>query len=430
MWFGLLYSIYCLALQSYTREGGEPLEFHGVTVETSELYRIRAAQCILASDLSIAATHSIETLALYGIAEYSRLPHGNVGGWMFIGVTVRKALHMGYHRDPKHFTSITPFEGEMRRRLWMAVSQIDLLVSFQVGLPSMIRAKESDVDPPRYIYEEELYEDMFELPPSRSASEPTPISYMITKHHILVIFGKVVQYIQDTMDHSFDRVEELNEELCRARATIPAHLQMQGPNDLNGVPAPVALQKMQLQMFYHSAICVLNRRYLNTNGVDPQFGVARSLCLDSAMDLLSIQALMHSFGSKWYYFSLNTYNFLLAATVVCLVLHKAQESGANFTGSSYTVEGYKVFELFTALEESRRIWTEVIESSRDARKASRVLEFMLEGLKTALYNKGDEGTIDSQAGVGLDGTLSLNWEYWDSFMQGTELDNLDDLLRQ
>ncbi|MCJ1385207.1 hypothetical protein MMC17_008328 [Xylographa soralifera] len=447
IWLGLLYSVLCLAMQLYVRDGGEPPSFHGITARTSDTFRTRAAQCILASGISTPSPYSIETFMLYGLSEYSRLSNGNVGFWMLWGLLVRKAVHMGYHKDPKASPSISPFDGEIRRRLWMCISQMDLLLSFQLGLPTMIRKEVCDAETPRYLHEEELSEDMQELPPSRSPSEPTQISYLITKHHILQVFAKVVQYLHDSSEHSYDRVLELNDELIRARSKIPLHLQLQHESPPEFVPRSTILERMQLQMTYHKAICVLNRRYLSvtTSKVLP----SRLLCLQSAMSLLSIQTTMHKSGIGWYHFSLTSHDFLLAAVVVCLVLHNFRESKGFLDVTSGAIDGYTTTELLSALVNSNNIWEDVLESSSDARRAARVLGIMLEKfqappLRTVAEeprSRSDEEAEPRLAGAvqvgpsqidneiaGLETMPSVfDWDTWDSIAQGAEFDNLDGL---
>lgn len=45
--------------------------------------------------------------------------------WFLAGVLVRVTVFMKFHRDGSHFTNITPFEIEMRRRLWWQICFID-----------------------------------------------------------------------------------------------------------------------------------------------------------------------------------------------------------------------------------------------------------------------------------------------------------------
>ena len=448
IWFGLLCAIFCLAMQSYAREGDEPAEFYGIASETADIYRKRVAQCILSSDISAPAPYSIETSMLYGMSEYSRLPDGNIGLWMLGGIIIRKAMHMGYHRDPKFFPSISPFEGEIRRRLWMSIWMKDVLTSCQLGLPSMLRPEEADVELPRYLYDEELFEDMKVLPPSRLPDEPTLVAYLITKHHLLQVFVKVIQYVNDTKEHSYSRVLALNEELCNARARIPLHLQLQGDENAS-TPRMVTLQRMQLQLFYHQAICVLNRRFLTVPGARIKYSCPRRLCIESAMGLLAIQARMHASHHKWWHFSFTNADFLLGSVIICLVLHVEREGMGDQSEASRGLDE-DTREMVKALEGSKAIWDEVNEFSANARKACQILSFMLAKLHAPPPNAAAEcrvlegrgihvenGSVDAGHLQDLGSTdemdlldmdySTLDWGTWDSIIQGAEFQDLDSL---
>lgn len=442
IWFGLLYAIFCLVMQSYAREGDEPAEFYGIAAEIADIYRKMVAQCILSSDISAPTPYSMETTMLYGLSEYTRLPDGNIGLWMLGGVLIRKAMHMGYHRDPKFFPSISPFQGEIRRRVWMAIWMIDILSSCELGLPSMLRHEEVDVELPRNLYDEELFEDMEELPPSRSPDEPTLVGYMINKHHLLQVFVKVMQYVNGTKEHSYDRVVALNGELGKARARIPLHLQLQGDEDAS-TPRVIALQRMQLQLFYHKAICVLNRRFLTVPAARTEYSCQRRLCIDSAMGLLAIQARMHTSNLKWWHFSLTNSDFLLASVIICLVLHVEREGTGDHGEAGLGVDE-RTGEMVRALEGSKAIWDEVCEFSANARKACQILRFMLDKFPAPAVDASAEGEVSNGCGMHMDhgaGQLetqentdefemdysTLNWETWDSIIQGAEYQDLESL---
>ena len=89
-------------------------------------------------------------------------------------------MQQGYHRDPSHNPNITPFDGELRRRLWAAVNQMEVLFSVMVGVPKSFIYAHCDTKPPSNLYEDELYEEMKELPPSRPLEEATDISFQGT----------------------------------------------------------------------------------------------------------------------------------------------------------------------------------------------------------------------------------------------------------
>lgn len=135
-------------------------------------------------------------------------------------------MRMGYHRDPKMFPNISPFHAEMRRRVWTYVRLSDLLLSFQVGLPGMIRSADSDTEIPRNLYDDDFDEDCKELPPSRPYNEPTPISYLVIKARLSYAFGRVIEHTSSVQSGSYDVVLEIDAELRQARDLIPEHLQI------------------------------------------------------------------------------------------------------------------------------------------------------------------------------------------------------------
>ena len=118
MWLGLLYSVMCLAMLSYHKVGDEPHEWRGRTFELSAEYRVRTVQCLIKADYIKPSENTIETMILYVFGEYSSRWDADLGLWLVISVTTRLALRMGYHRDPKWFPSITPFQGVRLRPRW------------------------------------------------------------------------------------------------------------------------------------------------------------------------------------------------------------------------------------------------------------------------------------------------------------------------
>jgi hypothetical protein len=110
MWLALLYSILCLAMLSYNKVGDEPPEWKGRTLELADEYRLRTVQCLIAGDYTKPAQYTVEAMVLYTFCEHSTRWDADLGLWIIISTAVRVALRMGYHRDGKHFPSLTPFE--------------------------------------------------------------------------------------------------------------------------------------------------------------------------------------------------------------------------------------------------------------------------------------------------------------------------------
>ena len=53
--------------------------------------------------------------------------------WMMTGLVIKMAQYLGLQRDGANFANLSPFEIEMRRRVWWAVLNLDLRASEDQG---------------------------------------------------------------------------------------------------------------------------------------------------------------------------------------------------------------------------------------------------------------------------------------------------------
>ena len=392
IWLGMVFAMMTLALQSYSRAGDEPPEYRSKTWEMSGDFRRLTAQCLLFADFTQPLMHVLETLILHVQAEYARTKDAETGVLILVTILVRMAIRMGYHRDPRPFSTITPFQAEMRRRVWTFVRQADIVFSFQSGLPLMIRSCDYDTETPRNLYDDELYEEMKALPPPRPLHEATPVSYMASKCQMSVVFGKIVEAVQTLCPPSYDDIMKLDEDLRRARAEIPPHLTFRALTESTRDPANLIMQRYNLELMYQKALCVLHRKFLGRGREHSRYVYSRRTCIDAAMDLLQQQATIHrEIGPggrlrsvKWFVSSLTTHDFLLAAMIVCLDLYITAETIRMGRGTvdmdKYSQEHRE--SMFAALEQSVKIWETLKDNSIEAFKASRQLRVMLDKLES------------------------------------------------
>ncbi|KAK4545699.1 hypothetical protein LTR36_002653 [Oleoguttula mirabilis] len=424
VWIGMCFAMMTLALQSYHRAGDEPPEYRGRAQALSHSFRRLTAQCLLLADITQPIAQILETLILHVQAEYGRSRDAEPGVLLLVSLCVRLAMRMGYHRDPAPHPQITPFEGEIRRRVWTFVRQCDLLMSFQFGLPAVVRTDHIDTQSPRNLYDDELQEDMPALPPSRPTFEATPMSYMIAKSKMTFLFGRVVERTQSiTNPPSYDETLTFDTELREARSKNPPLLQMRSFHESARDPANLIMQRLGLEMVYLRSLFVLHRRFIARGRENPRFAYSRRTCIDASMQLLDHQATLHAEGQpggrlrsvKWYISSLTTHDFLLAAMLVCLDLYHVAEAErrggggsssrrstlvqqqqqqqsnsqdspppSQHSGSPTVTEPYaedRREEMMRAVEHCITIWEAVREHSMEAYKASIALRVMVEKLK-------------------------------------------------
>jgi Fungal specific transcription factor domain len=425
VWAAMLFAMLRIALLTYARDGDEPPEFAGKSSDLGYTYRTAMANCLILADYTKPHQHIIETLIFHLCAEYRKNRDSEASVWVLVGMIVRLAMRMGYHRDSKMFPNISPFQGEMRRRVWTFVRQADLLFSFQISLPSMIRIGDSDTELPRNIYDEEFDEDTTVLPPSRPTSEPTSVSYMITKARLAFGFGRVLEEVNGVRSKPYEEILKIDKGLREIFESIPDHLKLRPMNEQYHLPVDHIIARFIITAVYHKSQCVLHRRFLRSARNNPRYAYSRRTCLESAMALMEFQSTMHREtkengrlrNKKSWFTSLTAHDFLLAATIISMDLYlekqRAEANAAsaaasprtNFSDSNSGRSGslseaygftmgmeHSQDDLLRALEESWDIWTGLRDDSMEAYKASEILNVLLAQLKVS--SGASQGTND------------------------------------
>ncbi|KAL3455755.1 hypothetical protein BJX64DRAFT_294755 [Aspergillus heterothallicus] len=91
----------------------------------------------------------------------ARLAKGIDGGntWISTGNLLNSAMHMGLHLDPKHLVQPSPFQAEMRRRLWATILELVIQTSMDAGAVPHITPDDYDCAPPRILNDDQLERD-------------------------------------------------------------------------------------------------------------------------------------------------------------------------------------------------------------------------------------------------------------------------------
>ena len=101
--------------------------------------------------------------------------HGDRTVWAMTGLLTRTAVSMGLHRDGSHFPDLSPFEAEMRRRLWWYICFVDLRFGDAQAADMAISERMFDTKEPLSINDEDLYPDMTHLPQARCCFTETSV---------------------------------------------------------------------------------------------------------------------------------------------------------------------------------------------------------------------------------------------------------------
>ncbi|KAF4429659.1 transcriptional regulatory [Fusarium acutatum] len=367
VWIALLLALLSLSAGVYEISG--MARSSPFPIPSSKALSKKAQDCLLLSNYTAANEHAVEAFLLLLVGCWLRAKVSDTNLWFLMGRVVQLAICKGYHRDSTKVpgSKISPFEGEMRRRVWVCLYQLDSLMSFQMGLPSMIPSDFCDTELPRNLHQSDFYPDIAELPTPRPLSESTTISYAIVKASVMSMFKKVVKHTRYVTPLSYEETISLDAEVRAAYDNIPDNFKYKPLTSFIVDEVSIIMSRTTIELLSLKSIIVLHRQYL-TDRQDSRFAFSRKASLEAAERLLERQAeinqltlpggLLHD--KKWMITSLTLSDFTLAAMVICLDLTVAIRN--SMRAGSHTEEE-ELHKNLRIIEKAHDIWSSSSETS-------------------------------------------------------------------
>lgn len=267
----------------------------------------------------------------------------------------------------------------------------------------MIYDHDCDTQFPNNIFDEEFGPDTKVLPPSRPASEPTPISYMIAKVKFCLELGNILQATNRVGKQvPYDEILRFDARLRELRQELPPHLKMQKLDNAQD-PLTLIVARFNIDILYLKIMCLLHRKYLARSRDNPRYAHSRRSAIESALEMLHHLRVLHEESQpsgrlrsiKWFVTSVATKEFLLPSMLVLLDLHfdaQAELSGARQNSQSmYFWTPEQRLEMIRAIEAAQNIWEGLADSSMEAVKANSITRIMLEKIRSPA-NKSSSAT--------------------------------------
>ncbi|KAM6529843.1 hypothetical protein FALCPG4_007969 [Fusarium falciforme] len=385
-WIGLMFSMLYIAAQLQTfaidfPDGrAESLKAEYLTMKDG--FREKAVQCLILARYTTGGPYILETLITVLTGEFILLKDGATDGWLSIGMILHLAMRMGYHRDPDHFPGISPFECEMRRRIWTTILQLDLVISLEMGLPRSATDTHIDTKSPRNLRDCDFDEDTTEMPPPRPETEWTPVLPLIARGRLITALGLICDLNTDINPPSYDEVTKIDALLedVHNRAIPPVLRWETMPHPITDSPT-VVVQRVSIETTYRKSRILLYRRALISYPIrHPQERDRESvrICLDSALKILSFQQMLHEesqpFGRlcqlRWKVTRIFNQDVLLATSVLCLYLQDVDK----FETAGQTARAEEIRQQLTI---SHKIWLQMSTTSAEAGKVAKALSIVL-----------------------------------------------------
>lgn len=131
--------------------------------------------------------------------------------------------------------------------MWHLAVQIELLVSFHMGLPSMLNGLETDVLPQSNLTDDEINPGLTSLPTPRPDSEVTQMTYARWKSAICVVFAKIAAQTNSITVPSYSEVMRLDHLLEETWKQVPSFMKVKSLQDSIADPPAFIHQRLYVK---------------------------------------------------------------------------------------------------------------------------------------------------------------------------------------
>ncbi|KAF8982571.1 hypothetical protein BGZ46_001036 [Entomortierella lignicola] len=221
---------------------------------------------------------------------------GGYRAWMFIGLSIRMAQHLGLNRDCMKLNPHMPnLDREERNRIWWTCFVADRLVSASFGRPQGINEHDVDATYPEGIDEENIQLE-YRLDNANSMlTGPSPHSeknfvYLASLTRIL---GRVMVSLYSPLSKASSKsnlsmtnpapLEQLDKELTDWLLTLPPHLQFRSVQQEPGTFV------CTLHMTFYATLILLHRPYSHQSLHNTHdWSISLSICTSAANNTIEM----------------------------------------------------------------------------------------------------------------------------------------------
>ncbi|KFA53598.1 hypothetical protein S40293_07500 [Stachybotrys chartarum IBT 40293] len=432
LWVSILFSV--LAIGTMIVRNKEPFVAMPMATTEPRVYMVMAARCLVSGHYIQAKVYSVEAILAHAHSRNLTKKDSDPTLWSLYGLAVRIAQQRGYHRNPRNAKlRISPFDAEMRRRVWFTVQSFDLLFSFQHGMPPMVHEGDCDVEKPINLSDDDFDEDCHELPPARPSTDPTPILSYICKADLLPTLRRINRRALGIKTSAFEQANELAAELEQWHESMPPYVTYRPISETAFTDANYTIMhRIMLELMYLMSRAVLYCPYLNSAEEQRRQGATMTnICRDAALRIIDIHLEVDResqpggriYEDRYMVTSLTLNDFLNAAMIICVDLVETRHASNEDREARVNI-----------LRKSYRVWLDRCDESNDAKFACQVLRAILnrvEGSPQSTTSNGDQ-SLTSGSTVGASQVeeaygLALDNNYWGTDLHAQACVDLDNL---
>jgi hypothetical protein len=222
--------------------------------------------------------------------------------WTTSGGLIRDAITVGLHQDPDNLSSeISPYNKEMRRRIWATMVEFDLQASFDLGAPTLLSQIHNDADAPSNIEDDGFDPGSKELPISRPRTEYTFSSYSHFSRQSLPVRLEICKILTGPpIDLDWDQVLQYSDMITQEIDALPS---WDLDSDQNpGISHKPSLAHTLLHIQLRQFLIPLHQPFLKLRKSHSRYQAAEFIYYTAARDLVLMHDRLFQKGIRTLYF--------------------------------------------------------------------------------------------------------------------------------
>ncbi|KXT01413.1 hypothetical protein AC578_9511 [Pseudocercospora eumusae] len=207
--------------------------------------------------------------------------------WTECGSVLRFCMAAGLHRTPDLIRKPTSvLDKELRKRVWAAVTELELQASFDRGMISAPWALQSDCPAPTHISDDDIDQETPHLPALRRPNDFTPVSFLCLasdSHQLRATLNTYLNNIRQPV--SFEESKRYTEEVDYFLQSMPEWI---GSNS----EVPRAMLSINLRQY----LLVLHDRQIRTAETKAERDFSRMILIETATKMIEAHKSLTSKG--------------------------------------------------------------------------------------------------------------------------------------
>ncbi|KAF2664136.1 hypothetical protein BT63DRAFT_429676 [Microthyrium microscopicum] len=239
--------------------------------------------------------------------------------WTSAGCLLRFAMAAGLHRESSALGSkISPYNQEMRRRLWATVAEIDLQASLDRGMSSLLGNQQWDCNPPKNLSDDTYGDDSETIPHANSVHELSSTSFLSLSQQSVRLRSELCSILNDPMFNlSHDVVLEYDGRITALREELPLW-------DVQKGDAVRTMLEIQLQQY----LLLVHFRFLQISTSRSKMSYSTFVCAETAISILQSFKSLQRLGFSIYSL-LSVGGLLRPALTLCQIMFGSDSPGGH-----------------------------------------------------------------------------------------------------